>query len=239
MAEKPIKLFSTHADRYPERDDLDVALGAVRAALAAIPYVGGSITELLSMVLAPPVMRRRDEWLMELADGLDRLKATVEGFKIENLADNEPFVSAVIQATRIAIGTHEQEKRAMLRNALLNIAAGKGPQEELQQIYLDAIDAFTLSHVKVLKLLWTGLNDLIRAGLWDTLHPYAISDYATAIGHLHPDLKGQDGLMQYVMTDLMNRGFSSVSRPTDTFSPSPRVTNMGIEFLRFVLEPPK
>jgi hypothetical protein len=116
---------------------------------------------------------------------------------------------------------------------------GKGPQEDLQQIYLDAIDAFTLSHMKVLKVLWTGLSDLNRAGHWDALHPYAISNYATAIGLLHSDLKGKDSLLQYVMADILNRGFSTVARPSDTFSQGPGVTNMGIEFLRFVLEPPK
>ena len=60
MAEDPIQLFSKRSERYPEPSDADVALGAGRAALAAIPFVGGSITEVLSLVLAPAVTRRRD-----------------------------------------------------------------------------------------------------------------------------------------------------------------------------------
>jgi hypothetical protein len=236
MAEEPIKLFATRAERYPEHDNADTALGVVKAALAAIPIVGGPINELLSMVLAPAVTRRRDEWLKELAYAFEELKGKVGGFKVESLVNDEVFVSAIIHATHIAIRTHQQEKREMLRNALLNIAVGNGPSEELQQIYLDAIDAFTLSHVKVLRVLWTGLSDLNRPCHCDALHPHAISDYATAIGCVHPELKGQDDLLQCVMADLLNRGFSTVARPSDAFSQAPGVTNMGIGFLRFVLE---
>ena len=61
MAEETIKLFATRAERYPEPDVADNVQGATRAALAAIPCIGGPITELLSMVLAPAVARRRDE----------------------------------------------------------------------------------------------------------------------------------------------------------------------------------
>jgi hypothetical protein len=45
MVEDPIKLFSTRAERYPEPTDTDHAQGAARAALAAIPVIAGTITE--------------------------------------------------------------------------------------------------------------------------------------------------------------------------------------------------
>jgi hypothetical protein len=51
------------------------------------------------MVLAPTVARRRNQWLKELADGLDQLEAKVEGFKVENLQHDQEFVSAVIEAS--------------------------------------------------------------------------------------------------------------------------------------------
>jgi hypothetical protein len=239
MAEEPIKLFATRSERYPEPGARDAVQGATRAALAAIPILGGSITEVLSMILLPAVARRRDEWFKEIADALDQLEARVDGFKVENLVDDEGFATAVIHATRIAIGTHQQQKREMLRNALLNIAVGRGPREDLQQVFLDAIDTFTPSHMKVLKFFWTGVADLNRAGVWDALHPLPISNYAAVIGSLHSDLKGQEGLMQYLMTDIRNRGFSTILSPSDTFPQGPGITNLGIEFLRFVLEPPK
>jgi hypothetical protein len=98
MAEDPITVFSSRSERYPEPDETDAIQGGARAALSAIPVIGGTVTEILSMVLAPAVSRRRDEWFKELADGLDELEKKVDGFEVEKLAGNEQFVSAVIQA---------------------------------------------------------------------------------------------------------------------------------------------
>ena len=53
MTENPLKLFSTRAERYPEPTDADIAQGAAGAALAAIPFVGGPLVEVLAMALAP------------------------------------------------------------------------------------------------------------------------------------------------------------------------------------------
>jgi hypothetical protein len=154
MSAESIKLFATRSEQYPEPRAEDVVHGTIRAGLAAIPLVGGSVTELMSIVLTPAVARRRDEWLKELADALEKLEKKVEGFKFENLAENEAFISATIQATRIAIGTHQKEKREYLRNALLNIATGKNSDEIKQQIFLNAVEAFSTVHVKALNLIW-------------------------------------------------------------------------------------
>jgi hypothetical protein len=236
MAEIPIKIFDTLEGRYPEAEDPDVVHGAVKVALSAIPVLGSPINELFSMVVTPSLERRRDDWFKEVAGVVDRLQAN--GFKVESLVGNELFVSAVIQTARIAIGTHRQEKRDMLRNALLNIALGKGPQEDLQEVFLAAVDALSPLHMKVLRFLWTGLTELTKAGIWDPLRPHSLGNYGTAIGELYPEMKGQDNLLLYLMTDLKNRGLSIVARPADAFPQGPGVTNMGIEFLHFVLEPP-
>lgn len=37
----------------------------------SMAVVGGSITEVFSLILAPAVARRRDTWFKELADGLE------------------------------------------------------------------------------------------------------------------------------------------------------------------------
>ena len=148
MADELTSIFSTRSERYPEPTGADAALGASRAALAAIPIIGGSITELVSMVLAPSIARRRDEWLKELADGLDDVERKVEGFKIENLGRDENFVSAVIEASRSAVSTHKTEKRVALRNALLNIALQREPEEDQQRMFLCYIDEFTVWHIR-------------------------------------------------------------------------------------------
>jgi hypothetical protein len=238
MAEKPIKIFTNLAERYPESETPDKVLGASRALLAAIPIIGSPLTEVLSMILAPPVSNRRDEWFRELADGLGQLEGKFEEFKLENLQNNERFISSVIQATQAAIATHHPDKRAMLRTALLNSALGRVPKEELEEAFIAAVNALSPSHIKILNFYWKGLELLMAAGLWNQLNPYALGNYATAIGALYPDMKGRDDFLSYLMTDLRNRGFATIARPGDAFPQSPGITGMGVAFLRFILEPP-
>jgi hypothetical protein len=236
MADDPIKLFATRAERYPEPTDADLIHGGARAALAAMPVIGGTITEVLSMVLAPTVSRRRDEWLKELAEALDRLEREVEGFKVENLARSDTFVSAVIQATRAAAATHQHEKLEYLRNALLNIALGKTPEEIKQQVFLNAVEAFSPAHVKILHLVWRGHLQQDHHAWWDEGTSNPDRNCKTVIDRVVPELKDQIGLLQSILADLRNRGFSDGILPEDSFPPFlPPVTNFGVEFLRFVL----
>jgi hypothetical protein len=63
VAERPIKIFDTLRERYPEAEDPDVVHGSVKVALSAIPVLGSPINELFSMVVTPSLARRRDAWL--------------------------------------------------------------------------------------------------------------------------------------------------------------------------------
>ena len=143
MAEKPIKLFGTRAERYPEVEDSDIAAAVVRAALEDIPGIK-TVIKFLDVFVQPELTRRQVEWMKDFADDFDRFK---EEFNQEVLGKNKAFVSMFVRATRIAAGTHQEEKRKMLRNALLNIATGKAPSDDLQQVFFNAIEEFTSSHV--------------------------------------------------------------------------------------------
>ncbi len=237
MSEEPIKLFSSMSERYPQPSDADVVHAATRGLVSLIPVAGGSIDELLSLILAPSVSRRRDEWFKELADVVEEVKKKLDNFKIEDLAQNEAFVSATIQATRIAAGTHKEEKRKILRNALLNVALGQGPDEDTQQIFLNIVDAFTASHVRVLDVLWRGPSQMAGT-LWDQNRvPINARNYGAAIELLVPELKGQGALTEYILSDLRSRGFSKLPALTLPFPTGETITTMGVQFLRFVLHP--
>jgi hypothetical protein len=64
-------------------------------------------------------------------------------------------------------------------------------------------------------------------------------NYGAAIEIMVPELKGQGPLIQFILTDLRNRGFSNLSGTDAPFPQggSATITNMGISFLRFVLSP--
>jgi hypothetical protein len=135
----------------------------------------------------------------------------------------------------IAIGTHQREKREYLRNALLNIANGITSDEFKQQFFLNVIEAFTPAHVKTLNVLWRGGGLKIR---WDENSiPIMRRTYRAAIEISTPELKGQLSLIGGVLADLRSRGFSSLADPELAFPQGGTITNLGIEFLNFVLNP--
>jgi ABC-type Fe3+-hydroxamate transport system substrate-binding protein len=47
--------------------------------------------------------KRRDKWLEDLAASINQLQERVKGFKIEELGKSDVFVSAVLQASQIAL----------------------------------------------------------------------------------------------------------------------------------------
>lgn len=233
MTEKPLSIFGTRADRYPEADDADIAKSLGRAILEEIPGFK-LVVKFLSVYVQPELTRRQVEWLKDLARDFDRFK---ERFDPENLGHNEVFVSALVRAMRIATATHHKDKHRMLRNALLNIAVENAPGEDLQEVFLNAIEAFTPSHIRVLNALWKGENELIDK---HGRKPYELTNIGTfgnAIGILIPELRGQDGLLECIMTDLRSRGFSNVSGPNEAFPSAQRITNVGLSFLQFIMEP--
>jgi len=135
----------------PEETVADLVIRLCRAGVNLIPG-GGAVTELAS-ILKVPSERRRDEWLETLWERLARLEKRLGGFDIKRLADNQQFVTAVLRATPIAVRTHKAEKLEALRNAVLNVAAGSAPEDDIQAMFLDAVDSLTASHVQFLSAL--------------------------------------------------------------------------------------
>ncbi len=56
----------------------------------------------------------------------------------------------MIQATRAAVGTHQQEKLTALRNAVLNTALGKSVDEDKQSVFWNLIEALSATHLSLL-----------------------------------------------------------------------------------------
>ena len=166
-----------------------MAHAVVKGALSGVPIVGGLAAELFAVVLAPPLSKRRDEWFESVAERLRAVEA-----KLESLGEDPAFVTTMMHATHIAFRSHQEEKLEALRNAVVNSAIGKAPQDDLQAIFLNLIDAFTPTHLRILKYFQNrgsldpsaiqGLrdaravtdvmvNDLARDGLIEDHRPYA------------------------------------------------------------------
>jgi hypothetical protein len=124
--------MATENTTLPQAGVGDWGHTTAKAVLSAIPIAGGPLSEFFSALLVPPLTKRREEWLQSIADRLKALEGKVEGFSIEALKDNEMFVTVFMHATQIAIRNHQREKIEALRNAVINVALGRAPDEDLQ-----------------------------------------------------------------------------------------------------------
>lgn len=213
----------------PAKSAADVAHTVVKVGLAAIPAVGGPLAEVFSAVIGPPIERRRNAWMEEVTQEIERLRES--GLALERLETNEQFVSAVLQASLIAIRTHQAEKRRALRNAVVNVAKGQGPDEALQQIFLNLLDSFSELHLRVLK----------AAGTPKWLPNVERSDLVTLIEYNVPDLCGRREIADLIWEDLGRRGFVqpeqlSMGGYKRGNGPDKFTTGIGDTFLRFIEE---
>jgi hypothetical protein len=107
--------------------------------------------ELFNTIIAPPIVKLRNEWMEEIAERLQKLAAE-KSITLEDLKDNPAFLDAVLHATRAALRSHQQEKRDALRNAVLNSALPTSPDSATQQMFVSFVDRFTEWHIRILEL---------------------------------------------------------------------------------------
>lgn len=131
----------------PEADFEDVKHTAGKAFASLVP----GVSELWGLVLAAPIEKRRDDWLRDLESRLRELEKRIDGFRFEDLSQNEEFVSAMMQATQAALKTHQTEKIEALRNAVINVALHNEPDADRQQQFVAMVDRFTATHLSLLR----------------------------------------------------------------------------------------
>lgn len=213
----------------PKKTTGDLAHVTAKAVLSAVPHVGGPAAELFQYLLQPPLEKRREKWMDEVAEGLRELEAT--GLNLEDLRDNEQFISIVMQASQVVLRTHQEEKRRALKNAVLNVANGQGPDDALQQVFLGYIDTLTELHLRILKFFQTpavadnlgmgGLSHVLEGGF--------------------PELRDRREIYDSLWRDLYLRGLVNTEQLHVTMTGQglrqKRTTGLGDIFLAFISEP--
>jgi len=187
--------------------------------LSMIPFIGSAGAELIDL-LSTPLGDRRDEWLADLERRLHDLEENVEGFRFDDLAKNEQFVTVALQATQAALRTHQAEKHE-LRNTVLNVALARNdlPGEDQQVVFLNFIDGFTPVHLRLLGYIYNRANS--------------------------PKPTVESDLSNQVVQDLDNRGLLKDGRPyaargryyDDLLSCPWDVSLLGKQFLEFIKAP--
>src|SRR5260370_904038 len=204
-------------------------------ALSAIPGLGGPALELFNRLLAPPIRRRQEAWLDELAERLDKLERE-HRLKLEDLSTNEEFISAVMQASTAAVRNHQEEKRKALRNAVLNTALGQSLDGSKRELFLSFVDLFTVWHLQILREIQKQDQSMMPEAKIET----SVSRISELAQKLIPQLRQQPDLAEVVADDLCRRGMLFWNREgggTYIARGTTQVTELGREFLRFISEP--
>lgn len=93
----------------------EIAEVAAKTALSVIPVGGALITSVWDSIKSNCSQKRLMEWQLLIEKRLSKVDAT-----LEDIGKNDNFVSAMLQATELALKTAENAKREYLANAVLN-----------------------------------------------------------------------------------------------------------------------
>ena len=211
------------SDGLPEKSKGDVLHLLSRMALSGVPGIGGSALELFNYIIQPSLERRRDKFLGEILERIKKLESS-GCLKIEDLLNNEEFISILLRASRVALQNHEREKIKTLQNAVLNTALGQSIEDSKRDLFLSFIEGFTVPHFQALN----------RIG-------YAMSTNVGSIGvAVLPSLRGEEEFAEAVIDDLHTKRLLSVDRKelTKTFT-TIQLSKLGSDFLKFISDPPE
>ncbi|MBZ0285485.1 MAG: hypothetical protein K8L97_32445 [Anaerolineae bacterium] len=198
---------------------------------------------IIQKLLPPPIEKRRNEWFQRIADGLNELQNKVDGFSIENLTENQAFISTLIELTFMAVASHEQERLDALRNAALNMALPHAPEDIRRKMFIEWLEEMTPWHWKILNVFYVNnlsglILDLDDQDWIINLH---LGKLGILIQEMYPEMMGNDLICTQIIKYLHNRGLIGNKFPdfglATKLDHAPQISSLGKEFLRFITSP--
>ena len=236
----PTRRGSRSSSRRPRREHpgfptgtaTDLAYAAAAAGVSAVPVVGGPAVELVQAVFGPPLAKRQQRWFEELADAVRIL----QGHDVP--LDSAEFVTAVTQASRIALGTHLDEKIAMLKAAIIHAAFPDRPTDIITARFLRFVDELDPEHFVLLAYLRDPAGHFVSNNI---PKPNVLMG---GTGSIFAEARLPIPHLDIVLGDLGERGLADSGSwntvMTSNGAWAPRSTALGNQLLDFVtfIEPP-
>jgi len=215
----------------------DIAYTLTKAGVGSIPVIGTAASEILSLIVASPLEKRREKWFLEIGEKLKELEENND-LQISELSQNEIFIDIVIQTTQNALKTSNELKRRCYKNILINSASEKSIDEAEIQIYINLIDSFTDWHIKIF-VLFDNPTNWYKERSKDSPNLMMGSLTAVLVGAF-PELEERIDFYNLIWTDLHKAGLVNTSSLGGTISGSGlmvnRSTPFGIKFLKYINE---
>lgn len=213
----------------------------VNAAIALIPYVGGSILSLMNDLAGRRFYERTKdvfEVVKERLEEVGEAKINKEFFK------GEEFQTLLFLALEQLRTTHDEDKQVMLANALANSGLNEFSTEERKELFLRILRDLSLAHLRTLKTL-VPVEDRREAGpdFWPTEHDpggegLAIFQFLVANGLVTESLKRDT---RSLPAQRFGSGWTEheVKRAIEDYVNRPsaqefRISRFGLDFLTFL-----
>ncbi|WP_340153452.1 hypothetical protein [uncultured Marivirga sp.] len=155
----------------PRESPVDKVHSVVKGAIGSLPLVGGVASEVFGMVVNQPITKRREQWMEAVVHELEKLQKEKQGFDLQNLKDNEEFVSFLIETSQIAVKNHQEEKIRRLKNSIGNYFR-YDIEYDKKFSYLRIIDELSVQHIKILMFIKNRQSHLLNMKGFDDLYKY-------------------------------------------------------------------
>ncbi|MFO7656665.1 MAG: hypothetical protein R6W78_06325 [Bacteroidales bacterium] len=215
----------------------NIAYSIAKAGLGLIPIAGAAASELLQLLVTPPLEKRREKWMEEIGNKIRNLESNHQ-VDLESLQNNQIFLDVVLQTTQQALKTSQKEKLDYYKNAILNTAIGEHPEISEIQIFLNLISDYTVWHVKILKLFDNPTDWFKRYSL--STPNFISADLSSVLEIAFPELKDKRDFCNLIWDDLHRSGLHNSGNLQAMISGSglmvSRTSEFGKKFLRFITD---
>lgn len=226
--------------KYPQPDGRDHLHKFLTTLVSPLPYA----VDLITLIIKSPIEKRQQEFVQLLADKIIELLKKHEELTPENLSQNDSFVTTIIQACRMADTIHQEEKRQALCNAVLNSALPEAPDDTKQRMFVSWLAEFTTWHIKILKLFENLKFGLVTMNLANADWDLVITErgkFLEIIDTEYPEMAEEVDLHFQIVKSLYDKHLIANKFPRRGMmtrnEPSPKVTSLGKEFLKFITPP--
>jgi len=210
--------------------EVGIVKGIVKGAVSLVPVAGPIMTAVYDEVVSISLQKRRAEWEKTIED---RLEALEDSKIVEKLVGNESFVSCLLQATREAMSTHQNEKIDRLANAVVN-SIDSSLEDDRKEIFLHWIERYSELHIKLLIFLNDPAEKLIHAG-WDISAPSPKLPLEKIIGIVYPNKKIDANIVSVIINELHADGLvTSKGLSTTIILNRGFTTDIAKEFIEFI-----
>ena len=221
----------------PKESSEDKIHSIVKGALGIIPVAGSVASETFGLILSQPITKRREQWMLAVVNELKKLEKAIDNFKIENLKNDEEFVTFLLEASNIAFKTHQDKKLKYLQNSI-----GRYYKVQLEfdkkHSFLRIIDDLTPTHFVILGFITLNESHIIEniKGFTD-LYEFYIKDYDNIDKYyFRKCVRDLDSISLIRISGDFSDFIGGGGFASDARAPSIKVLDYGLEFIDYLTD---